>query len=340
MRLKTVVLIVAACGIAAAACVWFFRGRGEGAAVVPEESKDATLIAESVPVAVSQDGGASQGDGAAVKKRKTYPRWRRGVPLEGVSVVHERETPYTAEQQALSDELFKALDDDDRENVYRLATLAIKSENPELRREAIEALGWYGKDAIPELLASMADPDEEVAAVAIDNWEDALSQISSAQERMTTAMVALKVLTNEDALDQIGAQFANAANDRIDSESNERKASQKRVEAVQMLVDIIEDVKSNKANVSKAKELYSDISGHEWNGIDEAEKYLADPDNYDPDAAEELPGLEDAEIEDENYAEPVPGDEDGDSEDVEDAENGGLESAEAGASPSGGTPQQ
>ena len=127
-----------------------------------------------------------------------------------------------------------------------------------------------------------------------------------------------------------------AANDRIDSESNERKASEKRVEAVQMLVDIIEDTKAKKANVSKAKELYSDISGHEWNGIEEAEKYLADPDNYDPDAADEPPGLVDAEAEDVDYAEPVPDDEDGD---PEDAEEGEPENPEGEAQPTAETPQ-
>ncbi len=220
-----------------------------------------------------------------VAAKKKYGRWRKGVRLEGVTYVPPPEAPMSAEDRKLADALSDALDNDKRSKVYEIAMKALKSSNPDLRREAVEALGWYGKDAIGDLLVPMVDPDRDVAQCAIDNWDQALSEIESPQERMRTAMLALKVIDDEYALNTISAQFSNAANESIDSQDDESQAMARRIEAVQMLVDIIESAGSNKVNVEHAKSMYSDITGNEWLSFEEAERYLQDPENYNPDEA-------------------------------------------------------
>ena len=77
----------------------------------------------------------------------------------------------------------------------------------------------------------------------------------------------------------IGGQFANAATELIDEEEDETRASQKRTEVVQVLVDIIEGGKPARAEA--AREIYEDVTGNKWISVNEAEKYLKDPDNYE-----------------------------------------------------------
>ena len=275
---------------AVAACVVVFMRGGETADPVEPDSVNAPSrrLAEAKP-APAKPKKAVEKQSSAPKPvaAKKNSRWRRGRCLEGVTYVPPPDTPMTEEERKISEALSDALDSDNRAKVYEIATKALKSSNPDLRREAVDALGWYGKDAIADLLVPMVDPDRDVAQCAIDNWDQALSEIESPQERMGTAMLALKVIDDEYALNTISAQFSNAANESIDSQDDPEKAMSRRIEAVQMLVDIIEDGGANKVNVEQAKSMYEDITGNEWLSFEEAERYLRDPENYDPDGPEE-----------------------------------------------------
>ena len=159
------------------------------------------------------------------------------------------------------------------------AEKALKSTNPDVRRDAVDALGWFGEEALAELTVWMADADEDVAQAAMGHWEDAVSELEDANERLQTSLFALNTLTDKDALTMIGSQFANAATELIDEEEDEALASQKRTEVIQALVDMIEGGKP--AHVEAASEIYEDVTGNKWISVDEAEKYLRDPDNYE-----------------------------------------------------------
>ena len=53
------------------------------------------------------------------------------------------------------------------------------------------------------------------------------------------------------------------------------------MEAIQALVDLMDQPGSPKrAEISR--ELYEEITGHNWISLDEAERYLQDPENYEP----------------------------------------------------------
>lgn len=192
----------------------------------------------------------------------------------------------TGEDRENAEAVQAALDAGDFATMVRAAERALRSANSEVREAAVEALGWFGTDAIPELTACLADPNEDVRQSAENAWELALQDIDDAHMRFEIASAAFGRLTGKDILTTLGGQMANAATDWIDSSEDDETASKRRVEVVQSLFDILEGGTSFSSEA--AKEVYSDITGHEWRGADEAERYLADPDNYEePEDADE-----------------------------------------------------
>ena len=189
------------------------------------------------------------------------------------------ESSYSPADKKLSDAIQSALEDEDFSAVAAAAERAMKSSNPEVRREAVDALGWFGEKALAELTVWMADADEDVAQAATSHWEDGVADIEEADERLKVSLFAINTITDRDALEVIGSQFANAATELIDGEEDETRAAQKRQEVLQALVDMIEDGKP--AHAAAAREIYEDVTGNKWISIDEAEKWLRDPDSYE-----------------------------------------------------------
>lgn len=229
------------------------------------------------------------------KKRKdaAHRKWaenrkpnRRGAEKRNKELEESKLQPA---DRKLVENIRVALDEEDWDAVQRLTAVAFKSKEAEVRKEAVEALSWFGSRALPELTPMMADSDEEVAEEAMDAWQHALSDVDSAVERIACAKLALGVISNEDALTMIGGEFSSAALEIINDEDDEDKAMEKRVEVIQTLVDLMEG--QQELNAKVAGEIYEDITGNEWISVEEAEKYIKDPDNYEPpeDASPETP---------------------------------------------------
>ena len=174
----------------------------------------------------------------------------------------------------------EALDADDAQKTIKLASGLMSSDSPEVRSHAVDALEWFGVEALPELTVLMGDADEGVAQNAINAWELAVSEIDDASVRLKISGMALKAVGTKDALLSIGAQFSNAATEYIDAEDDESVAFDRRVEVVQALVDMIDS--PNRRQAEAGCELYEEITGHEWIDMNEAERYLTDPENYEP----------------------------------------------------------
>lgn len=189
------------------------------------------------------------------------------------------EHPYSPEDKRMADAIESALEAENLPATIAAAEAALKSPNPDVRRDAVDALGWFGEQALAELTIWMADKDEEVAQAAMGHWEEGVSELEDANERIKIALFAINTIADKDALTMIGGQFANAATELIDEEENEKVAAQKRTEVVQALVDMIEGDKESSA--AAAREIYEDVTGNKWISVDEAEKYLKDPDNYE-----------------------------------------------------------
>lgn len=184
------------------------------------------------------------------------------------------------EDRKLAEAVDAAMDGDDNAKIIAAAVKALASASTRVRQDAVDALGWCGKDALAELTGTLADPDDDVRDSAISYWECALDEVEDPKVRFSTAASVMGIISNEDALDSISGQFTSAADEYIDAVDDESVQKTRRVEVVQHLVDIIDGKIS--ACSEKAKEAYNDLTGYEWRGVAEAEKYLADPDDYEP----------------------------------------------------------
>ena len=173
-----------------------------------------------------------------------------------------------------------AMDADDFSKTVELCARLKTSSDPAARAHAVDALGWFGAEALPELTMLMWDPDADVAQSAVNAWESGFSEIDSPADRLKISKLAMNVLSSKDALQSIGSKFSIAATDYIDAEDDEDAAFGRRVEVVQNVVDMI--YSSNDALSNVGLELYDEITGHEWISMSEAERYLGDPDNYEP----------------------------------------------------------
>ena len=192
---------------------------------------------------------------------------------------------FSPEDRRLCEELDASVGSADYQRTLAAARLAASSTNTEVRLAAVEALGWFGEKALVDLVPMMGDADGEVASAAVDAWEIGLMDVESSSSRLDIARLAVGAIADRDALSSIGSQFVNAATEQIDEAPDEAAATAERIKAVQVLVDLMGDGKRVRAEV--ARELYEDLTGFEWRSIADAERYLADPDNYVSEDSEE-----------------------------------------------------
>lgn len=142
-----------------------------------------------------------------------------------------------------------ALDDNDLDATRAAAMKAQSSSSPEVRQHAVEALGWFGKDALVELTPFLHDQDPEVAQAAFDAWDSAVDMMEDEAGRVKIAGMAMKTLTNKDSLSCVAAKLYAAEN---------QKAS------VDAIIDVIQH--GNEQSAQVAKETYESITGEEWKG--------------------------------------------------------------------------
>lgn len=156
-----------------------------------------------------------------------------------------------------------ALDNNDFRSVVRATEAALKSSNPEVRENAVEALGWFGAEALPELTPLMADKNDDVAEAAMNSWQLALSEIESDDTKAKIAEAAMPSLYNTDALKMIVTE--------ITGQDDELKIMQSLVNLMQC---------GNEKVVAVVKEEYESMTGDAWTGFDAAEAWLQE--NYEP----------------------------------------------------------
>ena len=171
---------------------------------------------------------------------------------------------YPEKDQALMRQAREAIDNDDLESARALAAEAAASKNDELREMAVEALSWFGKDAMVELMQFMADANEEVAGAAKDGWMSGLQEIDDEGEKAGVIEATMKCVKDGEMLEDI-------ANELIGMDD---------LAAIQVLADIIEEG-GNDAAVKAAKETYNSITEENWSNVDAAETWLQK--NYEPD---------------------------------------------------------
>ena len=166
-------------------------------------------------------------------------------------------------ERALKDAIEKALDDEDIVAARTLAAQAMIASNTEIREAMVNTLGWFGVKALPELTPFLADPDEDVRDSAMNEWSVAVSEIEDEAEKLGVVELAMHVLTNEDALEDISGEYI-GTDEKL---------------AVESLLRVIE-AGGSENGIAKAKETYEFVTGEEFVDRAAAEKWLAE--EYEP----------------------------------------------------------
>lgn len=169
----------------------------------------------------------------------------------------------TPEERKLAGAIEKALDEEDLVSVRALVGQAMASTNTEIRQSMVDALGWFGVKALPELTPFLVDPDEDVRDSARNEWSMAVSEIENDSEKISVVELAMHVLTDEDMLEDMSNEYIG-----IDEKL-----------AVESLLKIIESDGSQEG-IAKAKETYEFVTGEEFTDRAAAEKWVVE--EYEP----------------------------------------------------------
>ena len=164
--------------------------------------------------------------------------------------------PYSEADQKIMAAADAAIDEDDLDLARSLAEQALVSDNKELREMVVDALGWFGEEAMSELTPFMSDPDEDVAEQATSHWKDALQEVSDDGTKAGIVELSLNALKNKEILEDV-------ANELMDIDE---------LAALQVIVNVMEG--GNEAATEALREVYDSITGEEWTGVDAAEDWL------------------------------------------------------------------
>ena len=243
------IAVVAVAAVAVLGCYMFITMRGEKPSLVPEKEKGKTTAL------LTQKGAQSK----AVKSVDAL-RTVRSVTNKTV-FRDENGNAYPEKEQALMRQALAVIENDDLDGARELAEKAIGSSNAELRAMAVDALSWFGQNALVELTEFMSDADEGVAEEAKSSWMRALQEIEDDGLKAGVVELTLGKLKDKDILEDVANELVG-----IDE-----------LAAVQVLANVIDDGKNAKA-VAAAKEAYNSITGDDWSGVDAAETWLQE--NY------------------------------------------------------------
>lgn len=246
---RTIAYVVALCAILAA-----------GVAVVAAFSRGERTSTTEKDVPEPRQVRAPS---SSVRPEKALSATKQSKPKPVLFVEDDEDDNRTPEEKALAERIEKALDDEDFELAAACAEEAQKCGDSEIRQSMVDTLGWFGEKALPELTPFLADADEDVRESAMNEWTMALSSIEDEGIKIKSVELAMGVLKDEDALEEISNEYIG-----VDEKL-----------AVESLVRII-DGGGSKEGVEKAKETYEFVTGDEWTDVAEAERWIAE--EYEP----------------------------------------------------------
>lgn len=270
-KIPMVVLVIVA--LAVAALLWMLHGQdpaSEGNQTTAKSSliQDAASAKKSLRknAAKAKTAKAMAQKGPAQKDKRAFRR----MPVAD---------NYSPEDRKLADAVQAALDDDDLEQARKAVAEAMKSENPEVRQEAVDALGWFGDKALVDLTKAISDKDENVAESARSHVEDALMGIEDDDRAFVLAAEYLKLFAEDENAVTMFAGVLSSAGSRIidpdDADSAEDVAKAKGNRAG--IVDVVAEMIGKGGKLAeKGRELYEEIVGEEWTDRAAAEKWAND----------------------------------------------------------------
>lgn len=232
----------------------------------------ATKLSPSDGAKASADGdsGTSRAIATAKNRATTGKRARaakaRHIVVRPRTATHgDAQTPpkLSAKDESLSprdracvEAIEAALDDNDYAKLLPSITTASKSASSDVRAQAVEALRWFGKEALAELTIFMADSDDDVRTSACDAWTSALFEVEDPTLKGKLVVSAMEILTDADQLESMVMEINDLPNSA----------------QMDILTRLIEG--GNKAAAEVAREHYEFVTGEPYESRDAAQKWL------------------------------------------------------------------
>ena len=176
-----------------------------------------------------------------------------------MAAIEQPDESWSKQDKNIFTNLRAALRDESAAKALKAAAEARTSSEPEVRKQAVEALGWFGKSAMSGLAGYLSDPDEDIAAAAQQAFEQGLLEIEDDAIKLQYIETAMSMISDEEMLDSI-AMNLNSVEDQG--------------AAVETIVKIAGS--DNATGVAKAKEAYEFITGDEWSGDASALKWASE----------------------------------------------------------------
>ena len=225
-----------------------------------------TRARREIDVAVSK---ISSGKSPATR----YVRISHSKDIES-TWVDEDGNPWPEAQRALMRTIVDAAEADDFAAVAARAKEVIGCENDDLRERYVEELGWFGAQALGDLIPFIADANEDVAEAARSQITDAFQDVDTDAEKAAVYTLLSRAVVDAEMLESLSDELG----------------AMDEVIALQAIVDTLADGTPEAQEAAKAA--YKEITDADWTDIDAAEEWLRE--NYIPsdDPAEDEPSNE------------------------------------------------
>lgn len=140
-----------------------------------------------------------------------------------------------------------ALDGGDVGEALAGARRLMRSEERDIRSEALTVLTWLGKRAMPELAEMMRDADGDLAQEALSGWEQGFDELKYDFERSRHLLAAVSNLTDRAMLDAVMMKITGL----------------EETSALPLLQEVILSCRGLPASIC-AKEMFEHLSGEPW----------------------------------------------------------------------------
>ena len=293
MTNKMAVVVLAVAALAVAALLWVSLSGDP----VPERKRahaKKSLVQDAVPgkksvrknkpLKMSAKGLAQKGD------RKKGKRPVRRMPAVDA---------YSPADRKLADAVQSALDDENLEQTRKAAGEAMRSVNPDVRQEAVDALGWFDDKALVDLTKAMSDKDRGVAESARGHVENALMGMEDDDRAFVLAAEYVKLFAeDEEAVTMFTGVLSSTGSRIIDPDDSDSAEDVEKAKGNRAgIVDIVEEmIRKGGKLAEKGHELYEDITGDKWTDRAAADAWANDI---------EEPKQEEPEREDQESEEPA-----------------------------------
>ena len=209
--------LIGVVALAALGGLWFFLGR--------TEEKGSGDTHQTADVAQPRRNVSKARKHVRRFKDEFVAEWQKTHEKPDILLDSEEAAGLTELEKEILKALRDALDNNDFSSVCKVLELMKKSGslavgskghwssgvNKFLRQSAVDALGWFGSGALPELTEFFGDADEEVARSAIDQFELAMQDVTMADyERAEVVKLAAKLITDKSDLDWVLSEAINA----------------------------------------------------------------------------------------------------------------------------------